>query len=65
MMPYERWKAWEVSHRLVLTVYRETRSWPTEERYGLIGRWASLNSLRDSAGKLVYGLARALSKPPG
>jgi four helix bundle protein len=120
MMPYERLKAWEVSHQLVLTVYKETRSWPTEERFGLVAQarraavsvttnlaegsarrgrrefrrfadisfgslvelsdllriardldylpqetWEALNALRDSAGKLVYGLIRALSKPAG
>src|ERR1043166_4529426 len=120
MMPYERLKAWETAHQLVLAVYRETRGWPSEERFGLTAqarraavsvtsnlaegsarlggrelrrfadialgslaelasllwtardlgylpkeRWAALNALRDSAGKLVYGLARALSKPPG
>ena len=116
MMPYERLKAWEVSHRLVLAVYVETRRWPVEERYGLIAqarsaavsvsanlaegsarrggkelrrfagislgslaelscllrtardlgymspeRWHELDALRDGAGKLVYGLARALA----
>jgi four helix bundle protein len=115
MMPYERWKAWEVSHALVLAIYRETRCWPDEEKYGLVSqarraavsvvtnlaegsarrgarelrrfldislgslaelscllriardlghlpeeRWTPLNNLRDSAGKLVYGLARAV-----
>ena len=119
-MPFQRLKAWEVSHRLVLGVYAESRRWPAEERYCLVvqarraavsvtsnlaegsarlggrelrrfadialgslaelasllwtardlgympkERWAALNALRDSAGKLVYGLARALSKPPG
>src|ERR1043166_7925675 len=35
MMPYERLKAWETAHQLVLAVYRETRGWPSEERFGL------------------------------
>jgi four helix bundle protein len=118
MMPYQRWKAWEVSHELVLAIYRETRGWPDEERYGLVSqarraavsvvtnlaegsarrggrefkrfldfslgslaelscllriardlghlseeRWAALDSLRDYAGKLVYGLARSVAGP--
>jgi four helix bundle protein len=118
MMPYQRWKAWEVSHELVLAIYRETRGWPDEERYGLVSqarraavsvvtnlaegsarrggrelkrfldfslgslaelscllqiardlghlpeeRWTALNSLRDYAGKLVYGLARSVADP--
>jgi four helix bundle protein len=36
--PYERLKAWQKSHHLVLAVYRETRRWPEEERYGLISQ---------------------------
>jgi four helix bundle protein len=118
MMPYERLKAWEVSHQLVLAVYLETRRWPDEERYGLVSqarraavsvvanlaegsarrggrelkrfldislgslaevscllriakdlgylpgeRWKPLNDLRDRAGKLIYGLARAVARP--
>jgi four helix bundle protein len=38
MMPYERWKAWEKSHELVLAIYMETRTWPSEERYGLVAQ---------------------------
>jgi four helix bundle protein len=36
--PYERLEAWQKSHQLVLAVYRETREWPEEERYGLISQ---------------------------
>lgn len=36
--PYEDLKAWQKSHQLVLAVYRETRRWPDEERYGLISQ---------------------------
>jgi four helix bundle protein len=32
---YERLEAWQAAHRLVLLIYRETRSFPAEERYGL------------------------------
>jgi four helix bundle protein len=35
MKPYERLRAWELSHRLVLEVYRATESWPKREMYGL------------------------------
>jgi four helix bundle protein len=118
MMPYEKWKAWEKSHDLVLAIYMETRHWPAEERYGLVAQarraavsvpanlaegsarlggrelrrfadiglgslaelscllriardlgylspdeWARLDALRDSAGKLLFGLARAIGKP--
>src|SRR5688572_4172421 len=35
MAPHERLEAWRYAHRLTIEVYRATRSWPTEERYGL------------------------------
>src|SRR6266571_1388959 len=35
MAPYERFAAWQRCHELVLAVYRVTRTYPTEERYGL------------------------------
>src|SRR2546430_13465323 len=35
MPPYERLKAWQECHRLVLETYRATRSFPREELYGL------------------------------
>jgi four helix bundle protein len=117
MMPYERLKAWHASHALVLAIYKETESWPVEERYGMISQarravvsvtdnlaegsarlggkelrrfadialgslaelsnhtriardlgfcsqenWARLDELRNQAGKLVYGLARAVGR---
>lgn len=33
--PYEGLVAWQRAHALFLEVYRLTKSWPTEERYGL------------------------------
>ena len=35
MKPYERFDAWKVCHELAVQVYRVTRGWPKEERYGL------------------------------
>ena len=35
MQPYEQLDAWKASHALALSIYRATRSWPVEERYGL------------------------------
>jgi four helix bundle protein len=35
MKSYERLEAWHEAHRLVLLVYRKTRAFPSEERYGL------------------------------
>jgi four helix bundle protein len=33
MMPYEKFEAWRVTHRLALEVYRITATWPASERY--------------------------------
>ena len=35
MMPYEKFEAWRVTHRLALEVYRATSGWPPSERYQL------------------------------
>src|SRR6267378_7993271 len=35
MNAYERLDAWQSAHRFVLLIYRTTRSFPQEERYGL------------------------------
>jgi four helix bundle protein len=35
MAPYEKLRAWQEAHKLVLSVYRATESWPTREMYGL------------------------------
>jgi four helix bundle protein len=35
MAPYEKLLAWRECHELALAVYRATRGFPTEERYGL------------------------------
>jgi four helix bundle protein len=117
MMPYEKWKAWQRSHELVLAIYTETSHWPAEERYGLIAQarraavsaptnlaegsarlggrelrrfadiglgslselsyllrlardlgylspasWSELNLKRGEAGRLLFGLVRAIGK---
>jgi four helix bundle protein len=38
MKPYERFEAWQLCHQLTLGVYRATRRFPTEERYGLVAQ---------------------------
>ena len=38
MMPYERLKAWQKAHELVLAIYTETELWPPRELYGLISQ---------------------------
>jgi four helix bundle protein len=34
--PHERFQAWVAAHELALQVYHLTRSWPSEERLGLV-----------------------------
>ena len=38
MAPFERFTAWQHSHRLVVEVYRATGRWPVSERFGLAGQ---------------------------
>ncbi|HTH64535.1 MAG TPA: four helix bundle protein [Gemmatimonadales bacterium] len=38
MAPYERLLAWQECHRLALDVYRATKSYPADERYGLMSQ---------------------------
>jgi four helix bundle protein len=35
MLPYERFDAWKMAHRLALEVYEVTETWPAGEKYGL------------------------------
>ncbi len=35
MIPYEKFEAWQLCHKLVLAVYRASRRFPESERYGL------------------------------
>jgi four helix bundle protein len=35
MLPYERFDAWKLAHRLALQVYEVTDRWPIHEKYGL------------------------------
>jgi four helix bundle protein len=35
MLPYERFDAWQMAHRLALKIYEITDRWPVQEKYGL------------------------------
>ena len=35
MMPFERFEAWQLCHKLVLEVYRTTKKFPASERFEL------------------------------
>lgn len=56
MKSYERLEAWHEAHRLVLLVYRKTRSFPSEERYGLTSQ------LRRAAFAVAANIAEGSAK---
>ena len=35
MQPYQRFRVWQLSHQLVLAIYRATSTWPKSERFEL------------------------------
>src|SRR5215212_4032167 len=35
MLPYERFDAWKMAHKLALQIYEVTDGWPTTDRFGL------------------------------
>jgi four helix bundle protein len=56
MMPYERIKAWELCHQLVLAVYRSTSSWPKQETYGLVSQ--ARRAAYSAAANIAEGAAK-------
>ena len=57
MVPYERLKAWKVSHELALEIYQQSETWPRNEMFGLTSqtRRAALSiptNLAEGAAKL-------------
>lgn len=38
MHPFTRLRTWSAAHELSLQLYRATRAFPSEERYGLVGQ---------------------------
>ena len=56
MAPYERLEAWKLCHRLVLSVYRATRGFPPEERYGLTAQCR--RAAVSAAANIVEGSAK-------
>ena len=38
IVKFEQMEVWQVSHRLVLDVYKVTRGFPKEERFGLVSQ---------------------------
>ena len=56
MQDFRRLKVWERAHQLVLAVYKNTASFPTEERYGLTSQ------LRRSAASIPANLAEGCGR---
>jgi four helix bundle protein len=56
MAPFERFKAWQLCHALVLEIYRFTCTWPAAERYGLVSQ------LRRAAVSVPTNLAEGVAK---
>jgi len=36
--PYERFEAWQLCHQLTLAMYKVTKTFPSEEQYGLVAQ---------------------------
>src|SRR5436305_13355000 len=56
MAPYERLHAWRECHELALAVYRVTKSFPSEEQYGLTSQ--TRRAAFSAAVTLVEGSSR-------
>jgi len=56
MAPYERLHAWRECHELALAVYKATRGFPAEERYGLTSQMR--RAAFSAAVNIVEGSAR-------
>jgi four helix bundle protein len=60
MAPYEKLHAWRECHELALAVYRSTRQYPVEERYGLSSQ--TRRAAFSAAVNIVEGSARRSRK---
>jgi four helix bundle protein len=60
MMPYEKFEAWKVTHKLALEIYRITTQWPPSERYQLTAqtRRAALSAPTNIAEGALQNTAR-------
>jgi four helix bundle protein len=54
--PYERFDAWKACHQLALAVYRITKTFPREEKYGLAAQARS--AAYSAAANIAEGSAR-------
>jgi four helix bundle protein len=56
MMPYERFEAFQACDNLVICIYRVTKSYPSDERYGLTSQ--TRRAAVSTAANIVEGSAR-------
>jgi four helix bundle protein len=56
MAVYERFKAWEVCHQLVIAVYQATGSWPRDEQFGLTSQ--ARRAAHSAAANIAEGSAK-------
>jgi four helix bundle protein len=57
MRVYERLLAWQRCHELTLAIYRVTRGWPADERYGLTRQ--SRRAAASAAANIAEGVVRS------
>ena len=55
---FRQLETWQEAHKLVLMVYRVTKGFPRDERFGLISqmRRAAVSVPANIAGRLLFGL---------
>jgi len=55
---FRQLETWQEAHKLVLMVYRVTKGFPADERFGLISqmRRAAVSVPANIAGRLLHGL---------
>ena len=55
---FRQLETWQEAHKLVLMVYRVTKGFPSDERFGLISqmRRAAVSVPANIAGRLLHGL---------
>src|SRR5437764_11430120 len=56
MLPFERFKAWQLCHQLALAVYESTEHYPREELYGLTSQ--SRRAAFSAAANIAEGSAK-------
>jgi len=66
---YKELKVWQKAYQLCLKIYKTTKSFPKEERYGLTSqiRRASVSvpsNIAEGYGRMLKGLINSLEKKP-